>query len=422
MFSFNFSVKNILICSWLVLLMVLFIFNIVPKYSIEKVGTREYLSILSFVFVCIKYYKNKYYKIIIISNWSQVLLSIFAATINGTTDFWYVQFALRNILYINGALLIASFLPKNWNYYDYLKLIIIAITVNSIIAVISFVYPSFGEFVNSLQSFGDDERIEKTMNFGVRMIGVGSGKFYVGGIINGMGIILTFYLMIKKEINYFYAVILLVLLFFIGVFIARTTIIGFAIGLLFFLKSENMIKAVWSMAGLGVLTFFLFYLGLFDSVDTSHAFEFFTTDTDSFGETSTMRSMTHMYDISFSEKTLFLGDGLSKGSAGGYYMGTDIGWMRNILYFGIIGTIFGYLYYEIRIVGLLRKVSNENYIFFAVWLLYLIVLNFKGLPDYNFMIFLLTAYFIMKQQKFQNDRKAIKNIRDEKGNYLLGSH
>lgn len=36
-------------------------------------------------------------------------------------------------------------------------------------------------------------------------------------------------------------------------------------------------------------------------------------------------------------------------------METDIGYLRNIFYFGIIGTIFGYFYYETKIINLLHK-------------------------------------------------------------------
>ena len=108
--------------------------------------------------------------------------------------------------------------------------------------------------------------------------------------------------------------------------------------------------------------------------------------------------------IDFSEKTLLIGDGLSKGKLGGYYMGTDVGWMRNILYFGILGTLFGYLYYEVKIINILKRISREHLTFFIVWFLYLFILNFKGLPDFNFMIFLMSAYFINNQYMVFNGK------------------
>lgn len=42
-------------------------------------------------------------------------------------------------------------------------------------------------------------------------------------------------------------------------------------------------------------------------------------------------------------RTLLFGDGQYSGSGGGYYMNTDVGLMRNILYFGVCGTFILYL-------------------------------------------------------------------------------
>ena len=395
MFSSPLSITNMLICIWVVFLMILYIFNIVPIYGIAKVGSREYLSVLAFVFVFFKYNRNRYYITIMLANWAMMVISIITALVNGTGDYWYVLFGIRNILYVNGALFIASFLPNSWTWSDYIRLIIIAIIINSIIAVIAFFSPVFQDFLLSFQSFSNDEKIENTISWSVRMMGVGSGKFFVGGIINGMGIILTFYLLIRKEINGLLALFFLFLLFFIGVFIARTTIIGFGIGLLFYVLNEKSSRSIQIVLGMVIVTAISFAFGLFDGINTSHAFEFFTTDVDSFRETQTMESLSHMYSVKYDAYTLFIGDGVGSG----YYQGSDVGWLRNILYFGIFGTVFGYLYYEIKILRILCKLSREKDMFFYIWLSYLVVLNFKGLPDFNFMILLLIAYYIKQQRQ-----------------------
>lgn len=408
MFSFKLNIKNLILCIVLVLLLILYIFNIIPIYGFEKVGTRVYLSVISFIIVLYKFKENKYYKSIILANWSQVLFSLFAAIVNGTDDYWYVQFAIRNILYINGALMIAYFMPKEWVLSDYIKLIIIAILVNSIIATMAFLSPSVMNVLTSIQSFSDEEKIERTAYFSVRMIGLGSGKFYVGGIINGMGLLLTFYLLAKKEINNFIAIVLIFVLFFVGVFIARTTIVGFVIGLLLFFVYSDKPRVIWISVGLVVFTIFAFSVSLFENLNTSHAFEFFTLDTDSYRKTSTMTTLSHMYNITLSEKTLLIGDGLSKGPVGGYYMGTDVGWLRNILYFGVLGTFLGYVYYELHILKMLKDQFNEDMKFFFMWFLFLVLLNFKGLPDFNFMIFLLIAYPITEHKTTTRSRNRTK--------------
>lgn len=405
MFSFKLTFNDALRCLILELLLILYIFDIVPYFGPDKIGTRIYLSLFAFIYVLYKFQRNRYYWIIIISNWTQVLFSVLTAIANGTTDFWYVQFALRNILYINGALLIASIVKPTWSYSDYIKLIILSITINSIIAATAFFVPSFSAFLFSIQNYSNEEQMEAMAMWKVRMAGLGISKFFSGGIINGMGIILTFWLLAKKEINLIAALILLVVLFIIGVFIARTVIVGFALGFLFYFYYTKTVR-LYSVIGGFIVVFFLAYLLFFEQVNTSHAFEFFTVESDAFSESESLSSLKNMYDVDMSFSTFLIGDGMSKGGGHIYYMGVDVGWLRNIFYFGILGTLFGYLYYEYVIHRILYKLSGVGMAFVVTWFSYLLILNFKGLPDFNYMLFLLIAYPLNRYRRTQSINRS----------------
>ena len=61
--------------------------------------------------------------------------------------------------------------------------------------------------------------------------------------------------------------------------------------------------------------------------------------------TSSSEVLQTMY-FQVSEKTFFLGDGYWINPNGfGYYMGTDAGYMRHILYYGLFPSLFLYLLY-----------------------------------------------------------------------------
>mgnify|MGYP000213799535 CR=1 FL=1 len=354
-----------------VLALVLYIFNITPVGFPDKIGTREYLSLLVFFPYFCKYInRSSVYKTIIIANYSQILISIISIVINQTTDFWYVQFAIRNILYINGALLCVSLLPKRSSIDLLMFLVCVAIVINNLIAALGFFDSGIMEAITSFQNLGDEGRIANTVAFGNRMLGLGKGNYFMGGVISGFAIILLFYLYVRKKITGFFAYPLILFVFITGTYIARTTIVGLGIGLFFFVKNVRISK---------IITLFF-----------------------SDGESKSLNHMLSMYERTFDLKTFFLGDGLSK-QDGAYYMETDIGYLRNIFYFGIIGTIFGYFYYETKIINLLHKTKIISKRFAFLLFSYLIILNFKGVPDYNFLLFIFLAYYIRNEKVIRNE-------------------
>lgn len=404
--------KNPAAATLVFLALFLYIFNIVPPVGPEKLGTREYFSLMaSFWIVFILKELPKTYYLIIFANYSQVIFSLLTVFINGTNDFWYVQFAIRNVLYINGAIAIAYMMPRSYTFNDFLFLIVLTIIVNDLISFIGFLNPSVRSFILSIQQFGDSKQIANTIKFGVRIVGIGNNIFYFGGTINGMGIIFSFFLLIQKHIRIFVGIVLITFLTIVGLFVARTTIVGFLLGMLLFVwKTSIRVKTntFFLTSSLIVLAFFS---NMFNDINTSHAFEIFYK----YDDLDTVQSIHHlktMYDRDMGFSTLLLGDGLSK-QGGLYYGNTDVGYLRNILYFGILGTIWGYLYYEYYILKKLYLYENKAMRLVAILGIYLFALNFKGLPDYNFFLFLLIGYYIRRHTIIKNALK--KALAAEKG-------
>lgn len=74
--------------------------------------------------------------------------------------------------------------------------------------------------------------------------------------------------------------------------------------------------------------------------------------------------------------TLFMGDGYYTSPYGGYYMSTDLGFMRLLLYFGIPGTALIYGVY-LRSIRMLGTICNSNYIKSLSVFLLIIFLGFE---------------------------------------------
>ena len=396
MTAFRFLVRTPVSTTIVFLALFLYIFNILPPWGPEKLGTREYFSLLaSFWILFVLKDLPKTYYLIILANYSQVLFSLLTVFINGTTDFWYVQFVIRNVLYINGAVAIAYMMPKSWSFNDLLILIVLTIIVNDFISLLGFLNPAIRSFILSIQSFVDLNQVQNTVKFGVRIVGIGQNNYFRGGVINGMGIILVFYLISKRVLRPVLGMTMIGFMTIVGLFIARTTIIGFLLGILLFAgKASSKIKLSTGIVAV-LLTTIVLFSNMFDSVNTSHAFEIFYK-IDDLDKVHSLHHLRTMYDRNMSPSTLLIGDGLSK-EGGLYYGQTDVGYMRNILYFGLIGTIFGYLYYEYFIFKKFFQFDRRQKNLIIILVLYLLILNLKSLPDYNFFVFLLMGFYIKKR-------------------------
>ena len=107
-----------------------------------------------------------------------------------------------------------------------------------------------------------------------------------------------------------------------------------------------------------------------------------------------------MYIWPDSLSTYLIGDGLYNLSDG-YYMGTDVGYLR-LLYYGGIPIIAAFFFYPIWIIyktmklGISPTLSNLLLIIFF----YVLLLNIKGLIDLNF-VFILIYMIIYYQKRLQ---------------------
>lgn len=116
-------------------------------------------------------------------------------------------------------------------------------------------------------------------------------------------------------------------------------------------------------------------------------------------------SVTHMFkDMYFmpSLKTLIIGDGMYiEESTGRYYMHTDVGFMRAILYFGVFGCLLNYALFFVFWNGIwkMTKADKQWRGFLVCFLLVFIVLEMKGEAFHRCAMIIMPLYYAFKYDK-----------------------
>src|SRR5690606_3128578 len=92
-----------------------------------------------------------------------------------------------------------------------------------------------------------------------------------------------------------------------------------------------------------------------------------------------------MYVFPANMVTWFFGDGQFVNADGSYYKHTDVGFLRLIYYFGLIGT-FAYFIMQYKMVKYLKIIvprGNFRYMFMTIFV-WILILNFKGIAYFDF--------------------------------------
>jgi len=297
------------------------------------------------------------------------------------------------------------------NAYGYVSLglvlyhIVVAAIIQTFISFAFFFNNSFFDaYVSILKEETNQGLLNRTSSIGRRFMGFGS-QFFTGVLKYGIaffGILMLPYMYKKGFVQnswvYWFCVVLVAIG---GIFTGRTFFAAFllAILLLLMFKSKNMvsfivnnIKAVVLIVISGII------VGAIASVIIeserleavySFAFELFINffENDSL-ETNSTNHMSEMYFFPDNINTWLFGDGRMQADKG-YYMGTDIGYIRLIFYFGLPSTLFFiyllYIYYKILAKYAVAEEVRYLVLFVMLWTL---ILNFKGLA-------FMTEYFVV---------------------------
>ena len=363
-----------------------------------------------------RYIKTLFYPVLM------SLFTVLSSVVNTITENTFIIFPFQ-VIYLLLLSYCIYYITKRFckviSFYVITRYFLMTLVVQSVIAIVMFVNQPICLFLFDLQGIDLTSRVIK-MYFGVRLIGLGC--FYFGaGAIYGLGLIaiMPFMLKAKNKQQLIKLILLYVYIFIVGIFFARTAMIGCVFSivyLIFCILIPKMCNKVFI-----VFRQFIIYLTVFgialvfiytsspklqedygDIID--FGFEAFINLVEN-GELSTASSdgLTE-YHLSIwpqNQKTYYIGDmRWTKGDS--YYGDSDVGYVRLLFYFGVPGVILFLLYqYSIvRISGLIFKERILSFFFFTVFF-YALILLIKGYIDVASLIFIYLHYKSL-DSKYEN--------------------
>lgn len=161
-----------------------------------------------------------------------------------------------------------------------------------------------------------------------------SGVGYFG-IATGYSIVIVFmtHLIITKKQNLlFYLKFSLILL--VGVLAARTTFIGITFALLYTLFKRPS-HGIFFVVVLLLMILIIFNVEAL-SIYSDWIFELFVTNSNNLYETSSTNHLLSMYKLPENFMSILFGDGLYVAENGGYYMHSDVGYVRHMFFGGVV--------------------------------------------------------------------------------------
>lgn len=395
------STKKILLGVFNVIIMFTFIYPL--HFVFFPLSTRYILALVGIACLITKRKLISKY-IIGVSRFMPVLIfSLVTTLVNQTSDFglWLtpIVYSLSFFSVIGVVRITKSDKPLK-----FVDLFILAVLLQMIISLVFFLQPDMEMAVNKMLVTTDLAKAAMESSQGIRLRGLGAA-FFSSGVVNSISLLLIaiYYQPARKIYLIAYFAI-----FIIGLFVSRTTVVGFLLSLPLLLKKLN-VSFVKILLGAGFLIGGLYligtnlknseeqrYLNLFNFGfaiinDYENSEKLNTGDLDAISYSG------HMPD---NIKTWIIGDGLLADPirpTTAYYKNVDQGYLRGLYFFGLFGTLSLIGGYCIEVRQVVRH--NKNKLFYLLYLLYLIVM-YKGLID--LFQFIIPFYLICNRNIFEN--------------------
>lgn len=313
------------------------------------------------------------------------------------------------------SLFIIKLFLNNQSKNTIINLFLIAIFIQAILSIIVTFSAEFRNLAFSLLNV-DIDRLNQSAN--IRFIGFGIAYFNLGTVMV-LGMLLSVYLLKKNKSGIFYTsgLVLSILLFIIlGIFSARISILGIIIILLTHICTANIFKInknIFSHTSLLVIflpililiLYFLLpsstlvYIDNFFDKSIPWAFEMFNNFLNGDGlQSNSTDELSKMFFLPQNSFTMLFGDArMYDGDF--YYMRTDVGYIRQIFSYGVLGLIisimsYTYLCYNIR-------KHFDPFLASSLFLL-ILIFNIKGIfiyySNFDFFIVFIFIYTIVKGQ------------------------
>ena len=351
------------------------------------------------------------------------LAAFVAVSLNETPDYTYVSYVISMWVWLGGAYVVVSLIRKVHNFASVEIVCHYLIAVCVAQCVIAILMDSFPPIKASVDSFlgGTEGYMGKNES---RLYGIGAA-LDVAGTRFSAALVMIAYLMVKNngdryKLNRLLYIISFLVIAIVGNMMARTTTLGVVLSLLYWVyMSVNMSSKYtyiwrWLIGAIAVMLPALVYLYIYNENfyhNIRFGFEgFFSLAETGSWDVGSNDILKSMYVFPKNLETWIIGDGYIVNPSRdpyytgpisrGYYMGTDVGYIRFIFYFGLIGLSL-FVAYICKSASLCMQRFYQWRMMFMLFLLINLVVWFKVATD----IFLVFAIFLCidKEENEQYD-------------------
>lgn len=355
------------------------------------------------------------------------LISLLTMTINNTPDASFLTYFVSMWVWMGGAYTVVRWLDTAYSYVN-VRLIcnqLIAVCViQCLIAWTKDVYPPLQAWVDSF--VGGEAFMGNTKE--ARLSGIGAALDVAGLRFSAVVVMIGYILSKAEELSHKQVVTYLIsflIIAIIGNMMSRTTTVGVGLALVYWIYSTNLLslkqniknQKLWFWLG-GILCVIIpVFIYLYFANDTFYknirfGFEGFFSlwETGEWQTSSNDILLEHMVVFPDNWVTWLIGDGYAANPMDktlsffdpyytgpiyhGYYKGTDIGYLRYIFYFGLVGTFVFVFFMWKSAWACIHRFKNYKMMFLMI-----LLVNYIGWFKVSTDIFLVFAIFLVLSKK-----------------------
>lgn len=329
------------------------------------------------------------------------LIGLVSVTYNNTNDYTYVTYIISMWVWLSGAYVAVSCIRFIHGYVsvklvcDYLTGICVG---QCLLALLMDFYAPLKMWVDSIVAGFDFVDIE-TMNNADRLYGIGASLDVAGTRFSVVLLMIAYWVhKCERRKTQFLYILSFLIIAVVGNMIGRTTTVGVILAIVYWIYTSEVYKFHWTTESIVFWRIFLLvslafvplivylYLSVPEIYNNIRfAFEgFFNLVEKGRWETNSSNILQNMIVFPETFKTWIIGDGYLENPYfrdpnyvgprwGGYYMATDIGYLRFIFYFGLIGMVtFCYFFYRVG-KNCMDRFSNHKVLFLMIMAVHFIV-------------------------------------------------
>ena len=352
------------------------------------------------------------------------LCGFISVILNGTPDYAYATYVMSMLVWTGGAYAVCHFLKQthdNVNISLLCNYLAAISVIQCAMALLIDYNPWVKQLVDSVIEQGQDFLSKPTVQ---RLYGIGASLDVAGSrfsaVLALLGVVIS--KEFREKTNHVQVVLYIAAFMFIAIvgnMVARTTLAGLIVAIIYWIYDSGILKlqlrndyrVFFSWITLAIAAIVLIMVFLYNADPRMKklihfGFEgFFSLVEKGTWEVSSNDKLMTMYVFPDNLKTWIIGDGYFSNpyntdpfyigvKSGGYYMGTDVGYLRFIFYFGLIG-LSAFIAFFMKAYNLCVKRFTEYKSLFFMLLILNFLIWFKVSTD----IFPIFALLIMLPQE-----------------------